>query len=112
MPLYPFQVSRVFAARFKLGMFSFVWSQCLCVWVPLRMCVCLCVCVPLCVCVCVCAHTLRIASRDILRFKNTIIIIIIKGKYLKKHIVESGYCSKSWLNKQKEPVKLPHKPQQ
>ena len=50
------------------------------VCVPLCMCASVCVCV----CVCVCAHTLRIASRDILRFKNTIIIIIIKGKYLKK----------------------------
>ena len=37
-----------------------------------------CVCGCLCVCVCVCARALRIVFRDkILRFKNTLIIIII-----------------------------------
>ena len=47
-----------FAARFKLCIFSFVWSQCLCVRVPLgvsvSVCVCVCVCVRACVRVCVC----------------------------------------------------------
>ena len=53
---YPFQVSQAFAAHFKLCMFSFVWSECLCV----------------------CACMLRTVSRDkILCFKNTFIIIII-----------------------------------
>ena len=40
-------------------------------------CVCVCVCARACVRVCVCARVLRIVSRDqILRFKNTFIIII------------------------------------
>ena len=46
--------------------FSFVWSECLCVRVPL------------CVCVCVHARTLR---DKILRFKNTFIIIIFYGAW-------------------------------
>ena len=39
-------------------------------------CVCVCVCVRVCVCVHVCVYALKIASTDILRIINTLIIII------------------------------------
>ena len=71
--------------------FSFVYTECSCVRVPLcacvRACVRGCVRVRVCVCVCVCARALRIVSRDkILRFKSS----SIKAQGRNDHLIQAA----------------------